>query len=367
MRRVIGRSRDGVGLTDDGAEKVVEGDHADDGAVFVDDEGDVRGPATGSSAELVKHFDGGRAFGNIDRRAGNGGEVDFVGDESGVDKIFDVNDADELVEACAGALARMVGGIMGVRDGLADGVMGVICGRENNADALDGVVGEEVVNVGARDHERGDAHVGEFEDPLDEFAFFFVKDAGLSTRGEEGFDFILSGIVACARAEGDKTEDEFGGGGEEPDERSRADGNEAHDRRAPCGDGLSASLTDAFGDDLSEHEGEIGEDEHGHDQGDGAGPGGDFRDFGETIAQAIGDGSFAESPHEDGDEGDADLDGGEELGGLFKQSEGDPCTQITAISTGLKAGLSGGDEGHFHHHKEGVGEDEDGDEDEQHE
>ena len=114
-----------------------------------------------------------------------------------------------------------------------------------------------------------------------------------------------------------------GGGAfcEEPDEGRSDCGEESHG----SGDDLCGAFggihADPFGNEFSEDDGQIGDDDDDGDLGDdGCGPDGDA-ECGELRTELGGEGIAGVDTGKDSDQGDSDLDGGEESVGVFREFE----------------------------------------------
>jgi hypothetical protein len=164
--------------------------------------------------------------------------------------------------------------------------------------------------------------------------------------------------------EAEHPEDQLGRAGEQPHDRSADPRQPAHRSRHPGSDRLGVGEREPLGHQLAQHDGEKGD--HGDDERERHSPGvgSDDRDSGEQRGQLLRDGRPAERAGEGAHQGDADLDGGEELGGLGGERQRGLGPEVARFGTQCEPGPPGGDHGQLGHGEDAV-ERQQGDDDEQ--
>ncbi len=163
----------------------------------------------------------------------------------------------------------------------------------------------------------------------------------------------------------EEAEDEGGGGVHHADEGAGDADEDVHGAGDGEGDAFGALEGEGFGDEFAEQELEVGDDGEGDDDGEGVGvDDGVRRKDGEqraaSVEEHLGDGGFAQPAEGERGEGDAELDGGEEVVDVVLEVEGGAGAGTAEGEQLLHARLAHADEGEFGSHEEAVGQDEEG-------
>ncbi len=297
-------------LAHDGFHDVLEGDDPDGDAEFVDDEGDVLAGAFEEFDELedgLGFVDGEGLDHEVAEAHGNtGGEV-------GVDGL----DRDD---AC-GAIA-VAGG---------DGEIGVIADHDLVPDLIVGVGLIEPDDLGTRGHDLADGQAIEFEGLVYDLAFDAVEGAGAKSFLHEAADFLLGDRGLGFGFETGCGEEALGGAGEEGDQGRRDRGEETHGSSDDAGHPFRVAEGDLFGDEFAEDEREVGDGTDNEGEGYLVGVGGEGFVAGDEDREFGSQGGPAEGAGDNADEGDADLDGGEETIGGFGELQCGACPEVTGF------------------------------------
>ena len=257
-----------------------------------------------------------------------------------------MDDADDVVD---GAVADDQSRVSGVADGGGDVALGV--------GAVD--PGELV----AGGHDGADGLVGQAEETLDHVALLGFEHAVLGALGEDGLELLFGDALALLVAEAEEAEDGVRGAAEDPDDRGADAGHLLEPGGDEDGDAFGVAEGGAFGDEFADDEGEVGRRDDDGGEGQGGGEGGQGGEGVQPVLKVLGDAGAAEDAGQDADEGDADLDGGEEALGVVGKGEGDGgAADALALEDG-EAGAAEGDEGELAHREDAVDEDQQQDDD----
>ena len=124
------------------------------------------------------------------------------------------------------------------------------------------------------------------------------------------------------------------------------------------GQRFGIALAQALGHQFADDDGEVRDDHHDHAGGRVAGGLVVHAHGPQPFAQRLGQGGLADDTVEHPDGGDADLDGGEEAGGVFTQLHGGDCAAVALICQLLQPRLARRDQCQLRHGKQAIEEDE---------
>ena len=232
------------------------------------------------------------------QRQRDGAEVHEAGDVLGVD------DADDAV---------------GVGGGVVDGDAGVLLLDDAGAGVFDGHVGGEREDLAARGHDFAHGDVVELDGAMDDLFLKGGQQAHAARGGGDElqlFGRVHGAFAAEGRAE--ETEDDGGGAVHQADGGARHADEDVHGAGDGEGDALGTLQGEGLGDELAEEELEVGDCGEGEDDGDGVRvDDGVWREdrepAGGEVEDDLGDGGLAEPAEGERGQGDAELNGGEEV------------------------------------------------------
>ena len=219
----------------------------------------------------------------------------------GADEVADVDEAEDVV----------------VRGPLAHGVAGVLQPGDLQLRLLDGSVGREEFDLGARRHDLLDGPVSHREHVDDHLAFVV---ADLLLAGDERSELgephrVLLGLGIAS----EQPEDDVGRDAEEPYDRAEEGRDGGQGAGDEAGDRLGGLQGDPLGDELSEDDRQVGDGDRHEDEGERRGPRGAHSPFAEDGGHDGRDLGSPEGGREEPRDGHADLDGGEEAIGVLSQ------------------------------------------------
>ena len=196
------------------------------------------------------------------------------------------------------------------------------------AGALDGHVGGEGEDLAAGRHDLADGDVVELDGAVDDLFLEGGKEAHAAGGGGDELEFFgrVDGAFA-AEGSAEEAEDERGGAVHEADGGAGHADEDVHGPGDGEGDALGALEGEGFGDEFAEQDFEVGDDGEGEDDRDGVRvEDGVRREDAEPerrrVEEDLGDGGLAEPAEGEGGEGDAELDGGEEVVDVVLELEG---------------------------------------------
>ena len=348
-------------LADDLLEDVFGGDEADGGTELVDDDGDV----AAALLKLLEELDGELGLGDDGELAHDlaEGEAGFAfaahGERDGAEvheagDVFGVDDADD---------------VLGTVRGVVDGDAGVLLLDDAGGGLLERHVGGEGEDLAARRHDLADGDVVELDGAVDDL---FLKDREQAhAAGGGGDEFELFGGVDSAFAAqwgAEESEDDGGGGVQQLHDGARDADEDVHGAGDGEGDAFGALEGEGFGDEFAEEDFKVSDEGEGEDDRDGVGVE-DRVDWKRVQPNAfkveddLGDGGFADPAEGKAGDGDAELDGGEELVDGVLELEGGAGAGTAEGDELLDAGLADADEGELRGHEEACGQDEEGHDD----
>lgn len=283
-------------FADEFFEDVFEGDHADGGTEFVDDEGHVGAFGEEDFEEFVERL----AFRGDDDVAADFGEVWF-GFVDDAEEVLDVDDAEADIEVAFAEREARVFGLEG------DAEIGV--------EFFAWVEGDD---FSARGHDVASDEVIEFERVDGDVAFCWgdlFGAAGFFDEELEFFGAVDIGVIGVGVDFEDPAEELVSGAVEEEDGPAE-DAFEACERGGyGNGGGEGAADGEGFRHEFTEDHMEEGEDAEGDDEGDNwdrePHRGAVWEDFPEGWLDEDLDVAFAEHAEGDAGHGDAELGGGE--------------------------------------------------------
>ena len=220
-------------------------------------------------------------------------------------------------------------------------------------------------HVGAVDHHVLGGGVVEFEDVLDEFLFGGLDGPPLLAQIHHHADLVLAHILLVGPGvDAEQAQYAVGGFGQQPDHRAEYRGHGGHGPGGKPGHRLRLFHGDALGDQLPQHQAEVGQhngDEHHHQVVEGVGfQGGDAPLLHQPLYQRIGKAVGGKGGGQEARQGDGDLDGGQEI--VRGLGELEQLFRLFVPLLGLlsQLGLGQGDDGDLRRGEKGVDEDEDG-------
>ena len=159
-----------------------------------------------------------------------------------------------------------------------------------------------------------------------------------------------------------QAEHAVGGDGEQPDHRAHDGGQEGHHPAGEAGHGVALLHGHPLGHQLAEDQGEIGQDQGDQDDGQGVHRigrgGGEVVLVNEPLGQPAGQVVGAEGRAQEARQGDADLDGGQEAGGLLGDLQQQGGLLVAVLGLLAEHRLIQGDDRDFRGGKVGVERDE---------
>ena len=217
------------------------------------------------------------------------------------------------------------------------------------------IVGQgDPVDILAGRHGDPDGPVAQAHDFADDLLFLGLDQAGIGALGQDGLDLFLGDDLAPFILDPDEPEQAGGRQGQEADEGMHGG---RHERQGPShhgGDGFRIDHGEPLGRQLPEDQGQIGQDHDHQAGGQDVGIGFQQGNGVEGLVELAGDGGLAIGAGQDADQGDADLDGGQEAGGIFGQFQGGGRPLVTLFGPGLKLGAAGGHHRQFRHGEDTV-------------
>ena len=238
----------------------------------------------------------------------------------------------------------------------ADGINGVGFAHDLFLDRILRVVYFEPDDIAPVCHEGGDVAVAEVEYPFDDLLFGLLYGALFGAFADDGLNFLFRDVV-IGSLDVQESEQEACCLVEEPYERPGEGDEQSHWSGHPFGDRFGGVEAQAFREQFSQDEGEEGEQDHDDGGGcrysirfDGRHPLQQAHDVINDLIAGINTG-------EDTDQGDADLDGGQEGVRMAGQFKGGFCANVSAVCLSFETCFSGRYEGDLGHREESVEED----------
>ena len=329
-----------VDFADEFFEDVIESDDADCAPEFINDEAEVgvSGEEKGEEFFEGHHFWDGENIATNAEHIGLGLAEEFK-------EIFDVNDADRVIEV---TIAEGEAGVSGV-----DGALEIF---------FEGVFGVEESDFAARGGDIADDAIGHIEsvdeDGLTERGDFF----GAFAFGEDDaeFFFAVGEIVFADWLDAEEGADEpIGDGIEEPDGWSEEGVEEAEGARDPEGGGDGFADGEDFGGLFAEGDVEGGDGgESDRESGVLDHRWGGDADFQEKRLEHLGEERFADPAEAEAGESDSELAGGEVGFEILGEMMGEGGGGVAVFGHGLELGGADFNEGEFGGDEEAVEEDE---------
>ena len=326
-------------LAHHGAHHVVDRDDADDQGVLVENDGEVGAGAL----EDVEHFGKRQAVRNEGAGLDDAGllEGDRLVVEDLSQDVHAVDVADDVVEVLVADEEAVV------RDG-----------GDLDAYLLLGVVEREEDDVLARRHGRGHEAAFKVEHVLDDGFLLRSKHAGGRGGADARENVLGRDRVLTLRREAERAHQRVGELFKHEDERAqeldhdegRTD--DGHGRFLGLGDGKA--LREQVREDHEEKRGEY----EGDDEVDAVNLFGGEHER-EAPLEERREGGFADDAAEKGEGVRADLDGGEELAGMFLQVEDESGAAVAVVRKYVESGAASGGEGDFSATQKGAETDED--------
>ena len=339
-------------LADDLLDHVLHRHQAGRAAVLVDHDGDV----TLGGLHVVQQVVDRLGLGDIDRRPHQLADVDCavraaVALQVG-QQVLGVQDPDDVVEAL-----------------VEHGQAGVAGADDHLEHLVERIVDVDGADADARHHDLVHALLGELDDPVDHLLLLLL-DAALLGPGLDQQLELLGGQVTALGSLGPP---------QEADEQRADPGDDPHDRREQrldqadrTGDEQREALREVQRHGLwhqlaDDDRGERDEQGH-HHEGDRAGRLLDRseRYLVDQLGEGVGEGARSDRTGQETEEGDRDLDRGQEAARILGQSAGGLRRAAAIVGQLAETVALDGDEGHLAGGEEPADEDEDDDNQEFH-
>ena len=215
-------------------------------------------------------------------------------------------------------------------------------------------------DITTRDHHRADLPVIQPEHVAHHLVLMLLDHAGVHAFFQAGGDLFFGHRSLGVLADAQHAQDALGADRQQSHERPRQAGQPVHRRRDDTGHGLGIHLAQPLGHQLTEDDGDVGDDHHHQRRA---------RDAGHALAdhrqllvqpggQRLGERGLADDAVEHADGGDADLHRGEELRRVVVQLHGLACPGVPAFHQHLQPRLAAGGQRHFRHGEQAVEDDE---------
>lgn len=218
------------------------------------------------------------------------------------EKILQIDDADQPVERS-----------------FTDGIASVRLPTNEVADLIHRHIHIEPCDVAAVGHDRLHAAVTQREDTADDLLLDSLHSSVLGAFLHDRLDLGLRyGTVGIAQPE--QTGNALDALRKEPYERGGDDRQHLHRAGHEFGDRLGGRHTDTLGNQLSEHDSQIGHHDHDERLRYGSRIGNSPAD--EDFPQVVGDGRPRINTGQNTDQSNTDLDGRKKFVGIFRQLEG---------------------------------------------
>ena len=273
-------------------------------AVFVED-GDFMDAVF---AEDVDDFHDVHRFGNINRLVdalfddGRQGD-DLILPDGGIvflEDFADGNHADEIIQRAP-----------------ADGQSIVVKGYQFLHHRFFRVFDIDPIDLGPVGHDITDVHVGQAEDAVYQFRFFFFKGPQFDALFQEQFDFIFRNGQDFRFIDAHDLRDHCRRPGQDPYDRCTEDGKVEHRPGQEAGDFFRLVDGDALGHDFAEDNRQIGDEGDDTRQADRIGIIFQSRNLGDVFRQGSGHFRAPVDTGEQADQGNAELDHGKHLIRIF--------------------------------------------------
>ena len=319
----------------DHLQDVGRGDHAFERAVFIDDESHVdKGPL--QNLQRLQHRGGLR---NEGRRGDMRLDRQLSGGQQGVQKVLLVHHAHRVVEIA-------VPGHHDARIGTQANLL---------AQRLGLIVQRHPIHIRARRH--GDTHraVAETQDLLDHLLLFRLDQTGRRALGDHGLDLFLGHVRAIAILDAKHLEDARRRGGQKQHEGLEHD-RQGRDRGRHLGrDRFGKDQRQTLGHQFADDQRHIGDADDHQGGGEHLRIGRQRRKAGfQKPIQLARDRRLPVSARQNADQGDADLDGRQEVGRFLRQLQGRPRPPIAPLRPALQPGLAGRHDRQLGHGEQAV-------------
>ena len=196
-------------------------------------------------------------------------------------------------------------------------------------------MGVEELDVAARSHGLLDGGVCGLQYIAQDAALLILERV---VMGYELTQLVLGQLLGCGmRVPAHETNHGVGRGGQQPDDRAHQCGeavqNGCYGHRQPCG----VLQREAFGYELAEHQGQVGDDQRHHDQGGCLGRFLAEADSFEIRRQVRRQGGATVGGGEESGDCHADLDGSEESVGVSRHGRDSRAARTLALELGQLA------------------------------
>ena len=209
-----------------------------------------------------------------------------------------------------------------------------------------------------RRHDGARPPVAEAQRHLDDRRLGVRDVPGRNPLAQHKGDLLVGDGGGSLAAHGQQAKHKIGRGAQEPLDRCSRPGNRSHEAAERSGNPLGMEQGDALWDEFAEDQREIGYADHDNRHADQMGVSRGEPVIGpELPLELVAQGGFPKSTGEDGDQGDADLDGREQSRGIRFQFERRLRAAIPGLGERHQAGLPRRDQPDLGHRKHAVHDD----------
>ena len=216
---------------------------------------------------------------------------------------------------------------------------------------VEGEIGGQGKNIGARDHDFADGNAVEFDGVVDHLFLRLGNLAELAAGGDDEFEFVgrVDGATAAGFAGAEKSQNQAAGAAHEEKHRAGESEKRLHGRGHGEGNLLGALQGKSLGHEFAEQDVQVGDQAEGDDDGDAVGVNRGVRDFvneTEGFDQA-GHHGFADPAESQADDGDAELHAVHDFIEMLMQALHDAGADASGLDELLDAGIAHADQGEF--------------------
>ena len=300
-------------LADQGAHHVAERDHAFDFAVLVHHQRNFR-PVFFQGFQQAHRTD---RFRHEQRGLRDRGHVDmgkrFAPDYL-LEQVAGVNDADDLRPVT-----------------LVHGKAAVGTVRNFRQIELDRVIQVDIFQVGARRHQRSDAHVIQAQCACHDVMLGLLEHAGVCAFLQHPGDFFFGDRIVLGFVQAQQPQEEFGGDRQHLDKGSHDAGQQLHRRGNQRRHGFRVLHCDTFRNQFAQDDGRERNAENDNAERNLACVFGQHGDRCNRGRESLNEGSFAEGAVENADQGNADLHCRQKAAGAIGEMERGTCAPAAIL------------------------------------
>ena len=235
----------------------------------------------------------------------------------------------------------------------------MVAGAKRLADRRDGIGEVDHVDLAARRHHCADRPVAEAHHAGDHFLLAGFEHAGIFGFHDQRADFILGHGLGGFAALAEQIKHCLAGRIQQPHDGRRNAGDERHRRSDAHRHRFGVAQRHLFRDEFADDQRGVG-DQRDHDADTGC-----VRDafaqarLDQPRRKALAERRAGKRAGQDADQGDADLDGGEEAAGVRGQRKRALRSMDAFLSQGRQPRGAGGHDGQFRHGEQAVDDDQD--------